>query len=231
MSAATEPARVEDAELAGRVSSGAAALGLPLSAQQVGLFVAYVRLIERWNATYNLTAVRNPRAMVSQHIIDCLAAAAALSRRCDATPGGRLLDVGSGAGLPGLVIAVVAPTMEITCVDSIGKKSAFITHAAGALGLRNVTAVQGRVEAIVDRSFDVVASRAFASLSDFVGATKHLLAEDGVWMAMKGKVPTAELASLAGVTFHVEPIAVPGLAAERCLVWIKRIGTQASAHL
>ncbi len=221
MSAATGPARAEDVELAARVASGAAALGLPLSAQQVDRFVVYVRLIERWNQIYNLTAVRDPRDMVSQHIVDCLAAVAALLRRRHAAACRNLLDVGSGAGLPGLVFALAAPTMEVTCVDSVGKKAAFITQAAGTLGLRNVEAVHGRVEAVVGRTFDVIASRAFAPLRDFVGMTSHLLAGDGIWMAMKGRAPTAELAALADVTFHVEPISVPGLTAERCLVWMR----------
>lgn len=221
MSAATEPTRVDDAELADLVSRGAATLAMSLTAAQVDRLVAYVRLIERWSATYNLTAIRDPRDMVTQHILDCLAAAAALFRRRGRPPGERLLDVGSGAGLPGIVIGVVAPEREVVCVDSVGKKTAFITQAAGTLGLKNVAALHQRVETLAGSRFDVVASRAFSSLHDFVAATRHLLDERGTWMAMKGKAPSAELKDLKGLTFHVEPLSVPGLNADRCIVWIQ----------
>jgi 16S rRNA (guanine527-N7)-methyltransferase len=230
LSAATEPTRVDDAELANLVSRGAAALALPLPESQVERLVAYVRLIERWNGTYNLTAIRDPRDMVVQHILDCLAATAALLRRRGDGSGERLLDVGSGAGLPGIVIAIAAPARNVVCVDSVGKKAAFVTHAAGALGLKNVSAVQGRVEALACDRFDVVASRAFASLTDFVAGTRHLLKERGTWMAMKGKTPEAELMQLNRLTFHVEPLPVPGLSAERCVVWIDS-AREASARL
>jgi 16S rRNA (guanine527-N7)-methyltransferase len=220
LSAATPALRADDAELADLASRGAAALSLPLAPSEVGRLIAYVRLIERWNATYNLTAIRDPRNMVIQHILDCLAAAAALGRRRGAGRGERLADVGSGAGLPGVVIAIVFPDREVTCIDSVGKKAAFITQAAGALGLKNVKAIHARVETITDY-FDVIASRAFASLSEFVAATDHLLKDSGTWMAMKGKTPDLELAGLAdGLTFHVEPLIVPMLTAERCLIWI-----------
>jgi 16S rRNA (guanine527-N7)-methyltransferase len=220
LSAATQSTPVDDAGLAGLVSRGAATLAVPLAKSQVGRLVAYVRLIERWNATYNLTAIRQPRDMVVQHILDCLAATAALARRRGDGSGERLLDVGSGAGLPGIVIAIAATEREVVCIDSVGKKAAFITQAAGALGLKNVSAVHGRVESLARGRFDVIASRAFASLADFVAATRPLLKQRGTWMAMKGKMPDAELADLAGLTFHVEPLQVPELSAERCLVWI-----------
>ena len=222
MSAATLAPGADDAELADLVSRGAAELALPLAASDIDRLIAYVRLIERWTTTYNLTAIRDPRSMVVQHILDCLAAAAALGRHRGEGRIERLVDVGSGAGLPGVVIAVAFPDREITCIDSVGKKAAFITQAAGALGLRNVKALHARVESIADR-FDVIASRAFASLSEFVAATGHLLKDSGTWMAMKGKTPADELASLPeGLTFHVEPLIVPNLAAERCLIWIER---------
>ncbi|HEV7577867.1 MAG TPA: 16S rRNA (guanine(527)-N(7))-methyltransferase RsmG [Caldimonas sp.] len=228
MSAAVNAVPVDDAELADRVARGAVALSMPLPGPQVDRFVAYVRLIERWNATYNLTAVRNPRDMVAQHILDCLAATAALLRRRGAVTGERLLDVGSGAGLPGLVIAAMAPEHEIVCIDSVGKKAAFITQAAGVLGLKNVTVLHGRVESIADQAFDVVASRAFASLADFVAATRHVLSsETGCWMAMKGKPPIEELQALNNAVFHVEPLHVPEFDAERCIVWIEPKRAQA----
>jgi len=222
LSAATSDSRADDAELADLVSRGVAELALPLGPTEVRRLIAFVRLIERWNTTYNLTAVRDPRNMVVQHILDCLAAAAALGRRRGEGRGERLVDVGSGAGLPGVVIATVFPHREITCIDSVGKKAAFVTQAAGALGIRNVKALHARVERIADQ-FDVIASRAFASLSAFVGATDHLLKDSGTWMAMKGKAPDDELAEVAGrLTFHVEPLIVPRLSADRCVVWLER---------
>jgi 16S rRNA (guanine527-N7)-methyltransferase len=214
-------ASVSDAELSALVAAGAGALEVVLSPAQLDLFVAYVRLIERWSGAYNLTAVREPRAMVVQHVLDCLAVIGPLRRRT--TAAGRLLDVGSGAGLPGLVIAVVEPAREVVCVDSVGKKAAFITHAASALGLKNVSALHCRVEAVVGTPFDVITSRAFSALAKFLTVTRPLLAEDGMWMAMKGKVPSAELAAISGMTFHVEPLVVPGLGADRCLVWIRPV--------
>ena len=229
MNAATPALGEDDAALADLASRGASALALPLAPSEVRRLIAYVRLVERWNTTYNLTAIRDPRSMVVQHVLDCLAAAAALGRRRGAGRGERLVDVGSGAGLPGVVIAIAFPDREITCIDSVGKKAAFITQAAGTLGLRNVKALHSRAENIVDR-FDVIASRAFASLSEFVAATGHLSKDSGTWMAMKGKTPKDELAGLAeGLTFHVEPLIVPMLPAERCVIWIEH-QSEASAR-
>jgi 16S rRNA (guanine527-N7)-methyltransferase len=219
---------VDDATLAESISAGAVALGLDLPESAVGRLVDYVRLIERWNGIYNLTAVRDAREMVHQHILDCLAAAAALLRREDVGPASRILDVGSGAGLPGLVLAIAAPTARITCVESVGKKAAFITQAAGTLDIGNVAVQRGRVEAMVGR-FDVITSRAYASLKDFLRHTAHLLEPSGAWMALKGKEPVVELAELRGVSFHVEPLIVPGLSADRCVVWLKPV--EASARL
>ncbi len=218
MSAATQPGQV-DADLVSLISRGADALTLRLDQAQIARLVAYVRLIERWNATYNLTAVRDPRDMVTQHVMDCLTATAALSRRRGETAPERVLDVGSGAGLPGIVVAIATPARNVVCIDSVGKKAAFITQVAGVLGLENVSALHSRVEMLTCERFDVIASRAFATLNDFVGASRHLLKARGTWMAMKGKVPSAELLELRS-TFHVEPLSVPGLAAQRCIVWI-----------
>jgi 16S rRNA (guanine527-N7)-methyltransferase len=222
LSASSSFGRVDDAELADLATSGATALAMPLSESDVDRLITYVRLIERWTTTYNLTAIRDPRDMVTQHIVDSLAAAAALRRRRGPGAGERLLDVGSGAGLPGIVLAVTSPERAVTCVDSVGKKVAFITHVAGSLGLKNVRAVHARVETMAD-DFDVIASRAFASLHEFVALTDHLLSDSGTWMAMKGKTPEEELAGVdERVTFHVEPVAVPKLVADRCIVWMNR---------
>jgi 16S rRNA (guanine527-N7)-methyltransferase len=229
LSAAAIALPSDDAALADLVSRGATELALPLGRSDAERLVAYVRLIERWNATYNLTAIRDPQQMVIQHILDCLAAAAALRRRRGTGRGERLIDVGSGAGLPGLVMALVFPDREVTCVDSVGKKAAFITQALGVLGLRNAQSVHDRIEHVTGQ-FDVIASRAFASLSDFVVATDHLLAPFGTWMALKGKTPDDEIVRLSKeLAFHVEPLAVPQLAADRCDVWIDQ-RTEASAR-
>jgi 16S rRNA (guanine527-N7)-methyltransferase len=131
-------------------------------------------------------------------------------------------DVGSGAGLPGVVIAILDPAADVRCVDAVGKKVAFVQQVAGELALRNLRAVHARVEAVHEQA-DVVASRAFAPLDRFVAGTRHLLAPGGVWMAMKGRRPEAELRALPGSieVFHVEPLHVPDLGEERCLVWMR----------
>ena len=129
--------------------------------------------------------------------------------------------MGSGAGLPGVVIGIALPETEVVCVDSVGKKAAFITQAAATVGARNVAALHARVEQISKRKFDVLASRAFASLAEFVARTRHLLSDNGEWMAMKGRAPSDEIAALTNVAADVEPLVVPDLAAERCVVWMR----------
>lgn len=207
------------------LNDGLGRLGLTLTVEQRQLLLRYLELLAQWNQTYNLTSIRDPEAMLSQHVLDCLAVVEPLRRELEGAPDRRLLDVGSGAGLPGIVIAVAAPEVQVTCVDSVGKKTAFIGHVASALGLKNVGSVHSRVEAMTTGPFDVITSRAFSSLRDLVGATRHLLAVDGSWMAMKGQRPDDELAELDPTTylFHVEPLRIPGLAAERCIAWIRRL--------
>ena len=196
------------------------ALDLAPAESQISALVGYLELLQRWNATYNLTAVRDPAEMLVQHLADCLAVVAPLRR---VLAQGRLLDVGSGGGLPGVVIAVTLPEVDVTCVDSVGKKAAFIRQVAGALKLSNLHAVHSRIEGLRERGFDVVTSRAFASLADFTALTRGSLAAGGVWLAMKGRVPDDEIAALAPDidVFHVEPLSVPGLDAQRCLVWMR----------
>lgn len=196
------------------------AQGLEVTAEQGARLAHYLDLLQRWNATYNLTAVRDPEAMRTQHLADCLAVIAPLRRHA---PGGRLLDVGSGGGLPGVVIAALLPAWEVSCVDAVGKKMAFVRQVAGALPLPNLRAQHCRIEALKAPPFDVVTSRAFASLADFTALTHRHLAPGGVWMAMKGRVPEDEIAALPAEVevFHVEQLTVPGLDAQRCLVWMR----------
>ncbi len=202
---------------------------LPLSETETDALLAYLTLLQRWNATYNLTAVRDPAQMLTQHLADCLAVIAPLRREVGDRTGDhecRVLDVGSGGGLPGIVIAILNPAYRVTCVDAVGKKAAFVQQVAAELKLQNLGAVHARVEQMKAEPFDVVTSRAFASLADFTALTERHLGKDGRWMAMKGKPPTEELAAFpAGIeVFHVEQLTVPGLDADRCLVWMRPKG-------
>jgi len=205
-----------------RLQQAAEQLALELDTATVDRLLSYLDLLQRWNATYNLTAVRDSDEMLVQHLFDCLAVIPPL-RRAAGGAARRLLDVGSGGGLPGVVIAATCGDWPVVCVDTVGKKAAFIRQVAAELGLPNLRAEHARVEALAPPPFDIVTSRAFASLADFVRLTRHQLAPAGVWMAMKGKRPDDELAMLPADldVFHVEPLAVPGLAAERCLVWMR----------
>jgi 16S rRNA (guanine527-N7)-methyltransferase len=186
---------------------------------------AYLDLLARWNTTYNLTAVRDRSQMLSQHLADCLAVLPPLQRELarHATTAPRVLDVGSGGGLPGVVLAACLPQVQVTCIDTVAKKAAFIRQAAAELTLPNLQAAHARVEQWQAAPFGVVTSRAFASLADFTRLTRHLLAPQGVWMAMKGKTPDDEMATLAAdvEVFHVEQLVVDGLDAQRCLVWMR----------
>lgn len=204
------------------LQDAAAQLALDVSDSQVDALLGYLALLQRWNATYNLTSVREPEQMLTHHLADCLAVVVPLRRQTGTGPM-RLLDVGSGGGLPGAVIALLNPGIDVTCVDSVGKKAAFVQQVAGELRLRNLHAQHARVEQMKAEPFDVVTSRAFASLADFARLTRQHLAADGAWMAMKGKPPTDEIAQLPGniEVFHVEQLDVPGLDAERCLVWMR----------
>jgi 16S rRNA (guanine527-N7)-methyltransferase len=160
---------------------------------------------------------------LTQHLADCLAVVGPLRRHFGSSPSRRILDVGSGGGLPGVVIAALNHGAHVVCVDTVGKKAAFIRQAAGELGLKNLFAEHSRVEQLKAAPFDVIVSRAFASLDDFTRLTRRHLAPNGVWMAMKGRTPDDEMAQLPVefAVFHVEHLTVPGLQAERCLVWIR----------
>jgi 16S rRNA (guanine527-N7)-methyltransferase len=205
------------------VRQDAAALGLALPDAVLDRLVNYLALLRKWNAAYNLTAVREAALMRVQHLADCLAVIEPLRHQFGEGRALRLLDVGSGGGLPGVVLAVVEPAWDVSCVDAVGKKAAFIRQVAGELALANLHALHARVEALSGPPFDVVTARAFTSLADFVRLTRPLLASGGAWMAMKGRRPDDELAVLPADidVFHVEPLRVPGMAAERCLIWMR----------
>lgn len=212
-----------------RLAAAAQSLRLDIDATQRAQLLDYLDLIAKWNKVYNLTAVRDAEEMLVQHLFDSLAVVAPLRRQTQGRAI-RLLDVGSGAGLPGVVIAVCCPDVQVDCVDTVGKKAAFIQQTAAQLRRPNLRGLHDRVEHLTD-TYDVVASRAFASLPDFVAWSSHVLAGDGVWMAMKGKPPDAEVAELppAVEVFHVEQLQVPELAAERCIVWMRKRSTAQTA--
>lgn len=221
----------QEAEAQQLLESICQALGLTLQASQTAALLGYLDLLARWNSTYNLTSVRDRAGMLTQHLADCLAVVPPLARhlaQASKPQSLRILDVGSGGGLPGSVLAILLPQTQVTCVEAVGKKAAFVRQVAGALGLANLTAVHARVETLKLAPFDIVTSRAFSSLDNFTRWTLPLLAPEGVWMAMKGKTPDDEMRDLLPEVqvFHVEQLVVPGLQAERCLVWL-RLGSGA----
>jgi 16S rRNA (guanine527-N7)-methyltransferase len=209
------------AELEEGLRTGLSRLALALGEEQVSQLIGYANLIQKWSQVYNLTAVRDPAEILSHHLLDCLALIGPLRRHTEGRSI-RLLDVGSGAGLPGAVIAITCPEIEVHCVDAVAKKTAFVQQAAATLHLGNLRGLHERVERLRDK-YDVVTSRAFASLADFVTLSGAALAPQGVWLAMKGRHPADELAALPGNVemFHVEQLEVPGLAAQRCLIWLR----------
>ena len=207
---------------AGRIEALLQQLGLQADARQSAQLRDYLGLLQRWNRTYNLTALRDPAQMFSHHLADCLTALPPLQRVLANREGLRLLDVGSGGGLPGVLIAILCPQLQVSCVDTVGKKAAFIRQVGAELRLPRLRAEHARVEQLPGR-YDLITSRAFATLADFVVLTRERLAPQGLWMAMKGKRPDDEIAALPAdvEVFHVEPLQVPDLDAERCLVWMR----------
>ena len=218
-------------ELLAPLREAARTLGLDLSETQLQQLLDYLGLIQKWNKVYNLTAVRDPQAMLVQHLVDSLSLIPALHRHLatataadpTARPGLRLMDVGSGGGLPGVVVAICEPGLDVSCVDAVAKKASFIQQVAAELRLPNLHGLHARVEDLKVPPFDVITSRAFASLLDFTTLTRQHLKPGAIWLAMKGQHPDDELAALPPdlSVFHVEQLQVPGLDAQRCLIWIK----------
>ena len=220
------------------LSLGIESLSLNVAEPQQRQLLSYMALIQKWNKVYNLTALRQAQEILTHHLLDSLSAVSPLlghiaKTKGDANAGIELLDVGSGGGLPGVVIAICCPNIRVTCVDTVSKKAAFVQQVAASLRLSNLRGVHARVESLTG-PYDVVCSRAFASLPDFVSWSAAALSDGGVWMAMKGKLPEAEMAGLPSFAevFHVEQLQVPGLEADRCMVWMKKpttLSTQASS--
>lgn len=215
--------------LRGQLEQGAANLGLLLGMEQIDKLMGFLDLLQKWNKVYNLTSVRDPQEMMSLHMLDSLAAVPALQRHVASlgkAPGERTaqLDVGSGGGLPGVVFAVCCPEVDIHCVDAVGKKAAFLQQVAVALKLPNLKGIHARVESLKG-PYEIVSCRAFASLIDFTTWSRAAIADNGIWFAMKGKNPQEEIDALGKnvEVFHVEPLQVPGLDAERCIVWAKPV--------
>ena len=199
------------------LAEGLSALGVRSDESALDAFAGYAELLLKWNRVYNLTAIRRPEEVLTHHLLD----SAALVPRIDADAT-RILDVGCGGGLPSVPIAILRPDLQVTGIDAVGKKAAFVNQAAIELSLRNLHAVHGRVERLKG-AWELITSRAFASLADFTALTRPLLAPGGRWLAMKGVIPDDEIAALpAGVAVeHIEPMTVPGLAERRHLIVLR----------
>jgi len=202
-----------------QLAAGIAALGLVLPEGGEARLLAYLALLDKWNRVYNLTAVREAERMVSQHVLDSLAAVGFFQ-------GETVLDVGSGGGLPGIPLAIARPELRVTLIDSIAKKTAFLLQAKAELGLANLNVFTGRVEDFrPPTGFDIITSRAFSDLKEFVTLTRHLLKPGGHWLAMKGLMPHEEIASLpdwARVSAN-HSLVVPGLEASRHLIVLEPV--------
>ena len=200
-----------------QLQSGLNAMNLDLTMPQQLLLLEYVALLKKWNSTYNLTALRDENTMISHHLLDSLTLLPYV------TNAQTLMDVGSGGGMPGIPTAICRPDLQITLLDSNTKKTTFLQQAVIELGLKNVTVASGRVEAMHDKKVDVVTSRAFAELHDFIALTKHLLNENGYWAAMKGVYPYEELENVPQniEVYQIDKLNVPTLNAERHMVLMR----------
>ena len=200
------------------LNDGIEAMDLPLWAAQREQLMDYLALMAKWNGVYNLTSLRDPMQMVTHHFLDSLAAVSAFEGAQN------VLDVGAGGGLPGIVLAIARPDMNVTLIDTVHKKTAFLTQVKAELGLKNVTVYTMKVQELKAGPFDVITSRAFADLSDFVNWSGHLLAEGGRFIALKGTAPADEQERLPGEwkIQELRPIKVPKVEAERHLVFIEK---------
>jgi len=207
------------------LAEGAAELGLALDSRQIDQLLRFAELLQRWNRVHNLTAIE-PGQTLSHHLLDSLSVAAPIAARLAAKPSSRLLDVGAGGGLPGIPLAIARPELQVTLLDKVQKKVAFVRQAQVELRLANVDVVHARVEDYRATPFDLIVARAFASLAELVRLTRHLIRRDGCWSAMKGNLPQAEIEELLraepGVRIaQVVKLRVPRLDAERHLILIE----------
>ena len=210
---------VDTSTLRSMLATGVSELGLDLNNDQIDNIMSYLKLLSKWNAVYNLTAIRDQSEMVKQHLLDSLSATPAFNQAR------RILDVGAGGGLPGVILAIVYPQTSVSMIDTVSKKTAFLTQVKAELGLKNVTVHTGRVEALeVAEKFDVITSRAFSELCNFINWSGHLLADGGQFIAMKGVAPDKEIERLpeGWEVTGVQPLVVPGLQASRHLVFVKK---------
>lgn len=213
------------ADLSQQLEALLQALQLHATPKQQAQLLDYLALLQRWNRVYNLTAVRNPQQMLTVHLADCLALLPSLAAHRPT----RLLDVGSGGGLPGLVLAIMLPELDLVLNDAVQKKCAFLQQAAAELHLPQIRVVHGRVESLQLPQFDCITSRAFSDLKTLLQLTSPLLAEGGCWAAMKGHAPEAELSALPDdIQTQVELLRVPELHAQRCVVWLLRRNNSAA---
>ena len=212
-------------DLAGRLQDGARQLGLAIDDTQVKQLLAYLAQLDRWNGVHSLSAWKRPADFVIHHVFDSMTLVGPLERFAKGR-GLRILDAGSGPGFPAAVLAAMRPAWSVTAVDAVAKKVAFIRQAAAGSGIANLTGLHARLEDLRPSwPFDVIVSRAFASLDTLTAHTRQLLAPGGAWVAQKGRHPKEEMAQLREEcqVFHVEPVTVPGLNAERHLVWMRRV--------
>ncbi len=199
------------------LAQGIASMGLAVSSEAQQKLLAYLALLQKWNKVYNLTAVRDPLEMVTLHLLDSLSVLPHVNSK-------NILDVGSGGGLPGIVLAICKPELQVTTVDTVQKKVIFMRQVKGELGLNNLTPVHARVENFQpSEPFEMVISRAFSEIGLFIELTQHLIAKNGQWLAMKGVIPTAELEILPITPTQVIPLKVAGLDAERHLLVFKNM--------
>jgi 16S rRNA (guanine527-N7)-methyltransferase len=198
------------------LAAGVAEMGLDVSPEAQQKLLQYLSLLNKWNKVYNLTAVRDPLEMVTLHLLDSLSVLPYIQAK-------NLLDVGSGGGLPGIVLAICLPNLQVTTIDTVQKKAIFMRQVKGELGLSNLEVVHARVENYQpSEKFAAIISRAFSEMALFIKLTQHLLADNGQWLAMKGLAPTDELKNLALKTSKIIPLKVAGLDAERHLVIIEK---------
>jgi len=218
-----------DKQFGARIQAAGQALGLDINSRQEQALQAYIGQLQRWNRTYNLTALRQPEQMLVQHIFDSLSIVRPLQEILykNTAYDTKIMDIGSGAGLPGVVLAIMMPDCRVQCVDAVEKKMAFVRQMSGVLELDRLQAIHARVEQLEPANANIVVSRAFASLEDFVRLGGKHVAPDGWLLAMKGQEPEQEIAAMKQTDWRVsriEPLHVPELDAQRCLVWMSRQG-------